>query len=57
MNPSYTVTTSLKEAPYDAQKELRTKINPKTNKKFTLAQIIEAGTEVLCGLLPKQRDS
>ncbi len=47
MNPSYPITTSLKEDVYEKQKSLRERINPKTNKKFTLPEIVEAGVDRL----------
>ena len=43
----YPITTSLKEEIYLRQKALREKINPLTNKRYTLGEIILAGLERL----------
>lgn len=45
--PSYAITTSLKEDVFLRQKAIRAKINPLTNKKYTLADIVKAGVEAL----------
>lgn len=45
--PNYALTTSLKEDVYLRQKSLRETINPKTNKKYTLPDIILSGIESL----------
>jgi hypothetical protein len=45
----YQITTSLKEGTYLRQKALREKINPLTNKKYTIGDIILAGLESIDG--------
>jgi len=43
----YQITTSLKQDLYEKQKALREKLNPLTNKNYTLGDVIQAGVERL----------